>query len=80
MHTHTPKLRFPEFADKWRLKKFGEIFTFRTTNSFSRDNLNYEFGSVKNIHYGDIHTKFKTQFSLINELVPFVNEEINIDP
>jgi type I restriction enzyme S subunit len=79
MTTQTPKLRFPEFADEWEVKKFGEIFTFRTTNSFSRDNLNYEFGSVKNIHYGDIHTKFKTQFSLINELVPFVNEEINID-
>ena len=25
MHTQTPKLRFPEFADKWEEKKLGEI-------------------------------------------------------
>ena len=78
MTPQIPKLRFPEFKGEWELKKFGEIFTFRTTNSFSRDNLNYEYGSVRNIHYGDIHTKFKTQFNLKNELVPFINEDVNI--
>lgn len=65
---------FPE----WEEKKLGEIFTFRTTNSFSRDNLNYEIGSVKNIHYGDIHTKFRTHFNVLKEIVPYVNENISI--
>src|SRR5690606_16640454 len=51
---------------------------FKVTNSFSRENLNYESGAVKNIHYGDIHTKFQTLFNINNEIVPFINEEINL--
>lgn len=62
----------------WKEKKLGAVFTFRPTNSFSRDDLNYEGGSVKNIHYGDIHTRFKTHFDVLNETVPFVNEEISL--
>ena len=51
---------------------------FKVTNSFSRENLNYEYGTVKNIHYGDIHTKFQTLFDINCESVPFINEEIDI--
>lgn len=61
---------FPE----WRSHKFNEIYDFYPTNSLSREMLNYEAGDVFNIHYGDIHTKFKTRFELKNEVVPFVNE------
>jgi type I restriction enzyme S subunit len=73
-----PKLRFKEFVDKWEEKFYGDIYSFYTTNSFSRDNLNYEKGKVKNIHYGDIHTKFSMLFDIKKELVPFINEEINL--
>ena len=62
----------------WEEKKFGEIFSFRVTNSYSRENLNYEGGDVKNIHYGDIHTKFKSHFHLTKEDVPFINREIGL--
>ncbi len=65
---------FPE----WEERNFGDIFSFRTTNSFSRENLNYENGFVKNIHYGDIHTKFSMQFDITKEQVPFVNSEIEL--
>ena len=51
---------------------------FKVTNSFSRENLNYEYGTVKNIHYGDIHTKFQTLFDINYESVPFINEEMDI--
>ena len=51
---------------------------FKVTNSFSREFLNYEEGTVKNIHYGDIHTKFQTLFEIKNEDVPFINNEINL--
>jgi type I restriction enzyme S subunit len=74
-----PSLRFPEFNGDWESKKLGEIAKFKVTNSFSRDNLNYENGSVKNIHYGDIHTKFQTLFDITKEFVPFINEEISIN-
>ena len=63
----------------WEKSKFGNIYSFKVTNSFSRDNLNYEDGYVKNIHYGDIHTKFKTLFDLTKEEVPFINPDISIN-
>lgn len=76
-----PKLRFPEFQDsgEWEEKKLGEIYEFKITNSFSRDMLNYEFGEIKNIHYGDIHTKFNTLFDIKKEIVPFINPDVCID-
>ncbi len=74
-----PQLRFPEFKDKWNEEKMGDIYSFKVTNSFSRDNLNYEEGTVKNIHYGDIHTKFQTLFDITKENVPFINSEISIN-
>ena len=33
---------------------------------------------IKNIHYGDIHTKFATLFDIEKELVPFINKEIDL--
>ncbi|SHH42747.1 type I restriction enzyme, S subunit [Chryseobacterium oranimense] len=76
---NVPNLRFPEFTEEWETKKLGEVMHFKVTNSFSRENLNYEVGTVKNIHYGDIHTKFQTLFDTTKEVVPFINEEINLD-
>lgn len=71
-----PKLRFPEFrgAEEWEPEPMGEVYSFKGTNSLSRDKLNYVAGSVKNIHYGDIHTKFATHFDITTELVPFIND------
>lgn len=71
-----PKLRFPEFrgAAGWASEPMGKVYSFKGNNSLSRDKLNYATGSVKNIHYGDIHTKFSTHFDITQELVPFINE------
>src|SRR5689334_21151054 len=78
-----PRLRFKDdngndFPD-WEEKLFSDILSFHSTNSFSRSQLNYSSGTVRNIHYGDIHTKFKTTFDITKEDVPFINEEININ-
>lgn len=62
----------------WEEKLLGEVVTFHSTNSHSRSLLNYSEGTVKNIHYGDIHTKFKSNFNIVNENVPFINPEINL--
>jgi type I restriction enzyme S subunit len=71
-----PKLRFPEFrgAAGWATEPMGDVYSFKSNNSLSRDKLNYAAGSVKNIHYGDIHTKFSNHFDVTKELVPFINE------
>lgn len=76
-----PKLRFPEFqsAGKWVEESFESLYDFKGTNSLSREKLNYKYGSVKNIHYGDIHTKFATLFDITKEKVPFVNDSVPID-
>lgn len=70
-----PRLRFTD-AGEWKEKAFEALYDFKPTNSFSRDQLNYEAGSVRNIHYGDIHTKFAASFHLTREQVPFVNPSV----
>ncbi|MCF8223503.1 MAG: restriction endonuclease subunit S [Bacteroidales bacterium] len=62
---------------KWEKKKFNEVYSFKTTNSFSRDNLNFESGEVRNIHYGDIHTKYPTLLDIAQHDVPYINSDIS---
>jgi type I restriction enzyme, S subunit len=62
----------------WEEKEFSKVYIFQITNSYSRDLLNYEAGSVRNIHYGDIHTKFKCNFCLDAEDVPFINRNVDL--
>ena len=71
-------MRFPDFEGEWVNKKLGQIYKFKITNSLSRADLNYENGSVKNIHYGDIHTQYATLFDITKESVPYINHELNI--
>lgn len=77
-----PKLRFKDangkLYPKWEEKLYEDIFSFYTTNSFSRENLNYESGEVKNIHYGDIHTKFSSRFEVKEEVVPYINANVDL--
>lgn len=71
-----PKLRFPEFQgdEGWTPELMGDVYLFKGNNSLSREKLNYVTGSVRNVHYGDIHTKFSSHFDIKKELVPFINE------
>src|ERR1039457_6275185 len=73
--TATPRLRFPEFhgGTGWKSERMGQLYSFMRNNTLSRDKLNDGSGTVKNIHYGDIHTKFSTCFDITKERVPFVN-------
>ncbi len=76
-----PKVRFPEFRESgdWHIEPLEELYSFKTTNSYSRDMLNYESGLVKNIHYGDIHTKFSKLFDIEKETVPFINSSESLE-
>lgn len=78
----TPKLRFPEFREgaAWVSERMGKLYSFRGSNAHSRDKLNYESGSVKNIHYGDIHTKFPALFDIAEESVPYINPTEQLPP
>ena len=72
-----PRLRFPEFrnAPPWLAPAFADLYCFKRTNTLSRDKLNYDTGEIRNIHYGDIHTKFKPLFRMGNEHVPYSNRD-----
>jgi type I restriction enzyme S subunit len=76
-----PKLRFPVFrdSDPWAVETFGEIYSFRPTNSLSREELSYDRGDIRNIHYGDIHTKFAPLFDIGREKVPFIDSAISLE-
>ncbi|WJS85461.1 restriction endonuclease subunit S [Paracoccus sp. TOH] len=75
-----PRLRFPEFHDAgpWEVKRLGDVYRFKPTNSWPRDRLNYEAGSVRNIHYGDIHKGLNSTFRLGEEAVPFLHDELAV--
>lgn len=77
-----PKLRFKDDKGndfpEWEEKNYGNIYSFFTTNSLSRDKLNYDISNVRNIHYGDIHTKFNSRFDVIDEYVPFINNDVDL--
>ena len=80
--TVTPTLRFPEFRDgeAWTTEPMERLYSFMRNNAMSRDKLNYQRGSVKNIHYGDIHTKFQTLFDITQESVPYINDTEPLPP
>lgn len=67
---------FPE----WQEKRLGEVFTWVKTNSLSREFLTHDGGEVQNIHYGDIHTKFRPLFRQAAEKVPFVGTNSALKP
>lgn len=72
-----PQLRFPDFKSNWQESHFKDFFDFKPTNSLSRDKLNYKNGTIKNLHYGDIHTKLDGFLDLEKINLPFINSEID---
>ena len=77
-----PKLRFKDedgndYPD-WEEKRLEDVFSFISTNSITRDSLNYDKVNVRNIHYGDIITKFQSVFCLENENVPYINKNVDL--
>lgn len=70
---NVPKLRFSKYNDEWIDMKIKDKFNFLHTNSFSRDKLSDTEGTVKNIHYGDIHTTYPTIVDVELEQIPFIN-------
>lgn len=74
-----PTIRFKGFTDDWEQREFDDFFEYIPHNSLSRDNLNYDEGEVKNIHYGDVLIKFGEALNPTIEKIPFVNKDIKFD-
>ncbi len=70
----TGKTRLPGFSGKWEGKKIGDIFQFLSTANNSRSDLS-EFGEIKYIHYGDIHTKWRSFLDCSRSELPFIQKD-----
>ena len=68
------------FAISWEQRKFDEVFDCTIpNNTLSRAELNYESGSVRNIHYGDILIKYGSVVDVQNDEIPFATGKSSDD-
>ena len=74
-----PEIRFPGFIDDWEQRKFSDVFTGLQNNTLSRSELNYESGTVKNVHYGDVLIKFGDYIDASKEELPFINDDSKVE-
>ena len=70
-----PRRRFREFQNDegWKYNKFKDVFDLLKNNTVSRDELNYEKGSVKNVHYGDVLIKYGDYIDVSKTKLPYFN-------
>ena len=78
--SNVPEIRFKGFSDAWEQRKFDEVFDCTIpNNTLSRSELNYESGSVRNIHYGDILIKYGSVVDVQNDEIPFATGKSSDD-
>ena len=70
-----PELRFKGFDGEWEEEKFSSVFSYLQNNTLSRAELTSDTGFAKNIHYGDILTKFEEVLDVENIDLPFTSNK-----
>lgn len=73
----TGKKRLPGFSGEWKPFVFGELFDVIPNNAFTRAQMS-DNGKVKNIHYGDILTKFGAYVYGKSESIPYISKEVDL--
>ena len=58
---------------------FADAFRLLQNNTFSRDDLSFEDGNVRNIHYGDVLIKYGTSVDIGNSSIPCIKPGRNIE-
>ena len=74
-----PDIRFQGFTDDWEQRKFESVFDGLQNNTLSRADLNYENGSVKNVHYGDVLIKFGDYIDASKTELPYISDDAKVD-
>ncbi len=70
-----PEIRFAGFDDDWEQRKFVSVFEGLQNNTLSRADLNYENGTVKNVHYGDVLIKFGDYIDASRTDLPYISDD-----
>ena len=73
----TGKKRLPGFSGEWQTFNFGALFDFIPNNAFTRAQM-ADSGKVKNIHYGDILTKYGAYVDGDSGAIPYITKEIDL--
>ena len=74
-----PKFRFSGFTGDWEQRKFDKVFDGLQNNMLSRADLNYESGTVKNVHYGDVLIKFGDYIDASKIDLPYISDDTKAD-
>lgn len=73
----TGKRRLPGFEGEWDTWRFGDIFAILPNNAFTRAEMS-DSGVVKNIHYGDILTKYHEYISAESNQIPYIASSVDL--
>ena len=68
-------MRFPEFSGEWKKVNVSKLLDFYSTNSLSWEQLDYNNGKIKNLHYGLIHKGLSTMIDVFSASLPYIKEE-----
>ncbi len=63
-----------EIPAEWKLQTFEETFRVLSNNTLPRADLNDRRGTVRNVHYGDILTRFGEVLDCEKDEVPYLND------
>ncbi|SCY14108.1 Restriction endonuclease S subunit [Butyrivibrio sp. INlla14] len=66
-------------AISWEQRKFSLVFEGLQNNTLSRAELNYESGTVKNVHYGDVLIKFGDYIDACKTELPCISDDAKAD-
>lgn len=62
---------------KWKKKKFKDVFEFLPTNTYSREQMSNDEGSIKNIHYGDVLVKYAELLDVNSARIPCLKSSVD---
>lgn len=62
---------------KWKKKKFKDVFEFLPTNTYSRELMSNDEGSIKNIHYGDVLVKYAELLDVNSARIPCLKSSVD---
>ena len=60
--------------EDWETVSFDDCFKILSNNTFARNDLNEGFGTIKNIHYGDVLIKFSNVIDNGKSNLPYIHE------
>lgn len=74
-----PAIRFKGFQGGWAEQSIGMAMENIANNSLSRANLNPHSGLAKNVHYGDVLTKFAEVLDAKNDDIPRISSHAIVE-